>query len=288
MKNFVVPSWLFSHFFLKTFLPDSSRLSVCLYIQNMYLPPSPTEAAVVRVSSLQGCTSNISFTMWLAAASFMSVTLSPGSVAGETSLRENNIVLHCQHVFSLALQLSLERNINRQTVNNTKGSNVKRNSAISTYRYERSYAPVSPKAVGQTNTSRSEPDIARQQTMPKRSAPAQRVLTSKSTYRRERPTSQILISTSSQPQLQSPKLMNGNGLTRSSSQFVCSTVDGPQTFSKSPVPESAPKIKNDVRWERKSQFSLNHTPHMPHFLILNNVNRMFQWRNDCVLSAFSI
>lgn len=143
--------------------------------------------------------------------------------------------------------LSLERNINRQTVNNTKGSNVKRNSAISTYRYERSYAPVSPKAVGQTNTSRSEPDIARQQTMPKRSAPAQRVLTSKSTYRRERPTSQILISTSSQPQLQSPKLMNGNGLTRSSSQFVCSTVDGPQTFSKSPVPESAPKIKNDVR-----------------------------------------
>lgn len=141
--------------------------------------------------------------------------------------------------------LSLERNINRQAVNNIKGSTVKRNTVASTYRYERSYAPVGSMAVGQTNTSRSEPDMARQHTMPKRSAPSQRVLTSKSTYRRERPTSQVIMGTSSQPQLQSLKPMNGIGLTKTSNQFVCSTNDMSKASSKPPATESTPKGKKD-------------------------------------------
>ncbi len=147
-------------------------------------------------------------------------------------------------MFSLALQLSLERNINRQVVNNIKGSTIKRNTAASTYRYERSYAPLASMANGKINTSRSEPDIARR-SVPKRSAPPQRGLTTRSNQRPERPNSQFIIGTSSMPKLQSPKMMNSTSLTKANDQFIYSTVDVSKTSSRPPVFENTPKSKGD-------------------------------------------
>lgn len=152
-------------------------------------------------------------------------------------------------MFSLALQLSAEKN-NRQLVNNIKGSSVKRNTAASTYQYERGYAPVGSMAVGQTYTSRSEPGGARQLSMPKNPVPLQRLISNRGTYRTERATSQFITNTTSQPQLQLLHTMNGTGQTKSNSQFVCSKVDVTKTLSKPPVTEGAPNTKGDSGWVR--------------------------------------
>uniref|UniRef100_A0A671YY14 Plakophilin 1b n=1 Tax=Sparus aurata TaxID=8175 RepID=A0A671YY14_SPAAU len=146
--------------------------------------------------------------------------------------------------------------------------------STSTYQYHRGYAPLGAMAVPQTNTSRSEPEIVWQ---PKRAAPPQRLLSNMSVYRAERPTSQYMVSTKSQPQLNTmngfgrtkstkqfmySKSMNGSGQkksskqfvhgntihgsgqNKSSSQFVYSTVDGPKA-SQARVFQSAVKSKAD-------------------------------------------
>ncbi|XP_078105191.1 plakophilin-1 [Sander vitreus] len=140
--------------------------------------------------------------------------------------------------------LSVEKN-NRQLVNNIKGSSVKRNTAASTYQYERGYAPVGSMAVGQTYTSRSEPGGARQLSMPKNPVPLQRLISNRGTYRTERATSQFKTNTTSQ--LQPLHTMNGTGQTKSNSQFVYSKVDVTKTLSKPPVTEGAPNNKGDSR-----------------------------------------
>ncbi|XP_030274588.1 plakophilin-1 isoform X2 [Sparus aurata] len=170
--------------------------------------------------------------------------------------------------------LSLEKNMNWHSVSNIKGSTLKTNTAASTYQYHRGYAPLGAMAVPQTNTSRSEPEIVWQ---PKRAAPPQRLLSNMSVYRAERPTSQYMVSTKSQPQLNTmngfgrtkstkqfmySKSMNGSGQkksskqfvhgntihgsgqNKSSSQFVYSTVDGPKA-SQARVFQSAVKSKAD-------------------------------------------
>lgn len=150
-------------------------------------------------------------------------------------------------MYSLAPQRSLERNINRQVVNNFKGSTVKRNTAASTYQYERGYAAVGSMAIGQANTSRSEPDLAWQRSMTKPSLPPQRLPSNRSNYRTERSTSQFITSSASQLQLQPQPLytMNGTGQTKANNQFVCSLADVSKTSSKPPVTECAPKSKGD-------------------------------------------
>ncbi|XP_035517096.1 plakophilin-1-like isoform X2 [Morone saxatilis] len=138
-----------------------------------------------------------------------------------------------------------------QEKNNIKGSTVKRNTAASAYQYERSYTAVGSKAVGQTNTSRSEPDLAWQRLMPKRSLPPQRLASNRGNYRAQRSISQFITSTTSQPQ---PKPMpqpqpqytiNGTSQTKTNTQFVCSQVDGFKTSIRPSVTEGTPRSKGD-------------------------------------------
>ncbi|XP_041639808.1 plakophilin-1-like isoform X2 [Cheilinus undulatus] len=77
-----------------------------------------------------------------------------------------------------------------------------RNAATSSYHYEKSLGAGGSMAVGQTITSRSEPDLAWQRSMPKRSGPSQRLLSNMSTHRVERSRSQFIQGAASQPQLQ--------------------------------------------------------------------------------------
>ncbi|XP_049447132.1 plakophilin-1-like [Epinephelus fuscoguttatus] len=156
-----------------------------------------------------------------------------------------------------ARTLHFEKN-NRHLVNNYVGSTVKRNKGASTYQYERGYAPLGSKAVGPNNTSRSEPDMAWQRSMPKRSAPPQGFLANRNTYRVERTKSQLITSTAHQPlpQLQRNHTVNGTGQARTKSQFVCSQAEVTKTLSKSPaVTESAPKSKGDFGSNDNSGFA---------------------------------
>lgn len=142
---------------------------------------------------------------------------------------------------SLAPQLSLERNMNHQVANNMTGQTGKKNTAVSTYQYKRSYAPVGPMAVGQINNSRSEPDLVWQRSAPKRSVPPRRLLSSRSTQMTERSTSQQIRNSTSQ--ILPVYTLNGIGQTKTNTQFVCSPVDVSKTSSKPPVTEFAQKSK---------------------------------------------
>ncbi|XP_059185527.1 plakophilin-1-like [Centropristis striata] len=90
-------------------------------------------------------------------------------------------------------------------LNNNKGTSVKMNTAATTYQYEKAYGPVCIMPVGLNDTSRSEPDFARQRSVPKISAASQRLPSNRGTYRTERTTSQFITRTGSQhqPQFQS-------------------------------------------------------------------------------------
>ncbi|XP_060899378.1 plakophilin-1 [Labrus mixtus] len=92
--------------------------------------------------------------------------------------------------------LSLEKNINRQVVNNQTRSTLKKNTAASNYHYDKSLG------AGKNTTSRSEPDLAWQRSMPKRSGASQILLSNMSTRRIERSVSQFTKGSTSQSQLQ--------------------------------------------------------------------------------------
>ncbi|KAM9362304.1 plakophilin-1 [Symphorus nematophorus] len=168
--------------------------------------------------------------------------------------------------FGNGISKALSQEKNWQAVNNIKGSSMKRNTTFTTYQYERSYAPVGASvAVGQINTSRSEPDFARQRSVPKRSVASMKLPANKSTSRTQRFASQYIVSTKSQPQLQfqpqnqpqpqvkSPSqpqfqalsTVNGTSQNKTNSQFLYSVVDAPKVSSKLLVTESAPKSKGD-------------------------------------------
>ncbi|XP_067362123.1 plakophilin-1 isoform X2 [Channa argus] len=144
---------------------------------------------------------------------------------------------------------NLERNNSRQIVHGSSmGSSVKRHTAASTYHYERSYAPVSSKAAGQTNTSRSEPDLGWLRSVPKHAVPPQRFLSNPSNalgsaYRIERTTSHYKTNTSSQPQ---PVYnVKDSSKDKTINQFISSRTDTFKTLSKPPVTERTPKDKVD-------------------------------------------
>ncbi|XP_008278076.1 plakophilin-1 [Stegastes partitus] len=144
---------------------------------------------------------------------------------------------------------SFEKNINRQIVNNSKGPTMKRIMAGSTYQYERGYAPLGSLAVGRTNTSRSEPDLAWNRSMPKRSAPQQRNVSSKNTYTTQRSTSQFITSAAPKPQ---PPPANGTGPSKSNSQFICSQTDMSKVASKPPTTDFTTKSKGDSGFNESS------------------------------------
>ncbi|XP_040014382.1 plakophilin-1 [Xiphias gladius] len=133
--------------------------------------------------------------------------------------------------------LSLETNMNHQVVNNSMGSTFKRNTSGSTYQHEKIHAPVGPLPVGRTDTSRSEPDMAWQRSMPKRSAPPQRFLSSRGTSRTERTTSQFRTTTTGQRVY----TLNGTSQSKANNQFICSQIEA----SKTPLFLSTLKGKGD-------------------------------------------
>ncbi|XP_069547222.1 plakophilin-1-like [Brachyistius frenatus] len=135
--------------------------------------------------------------------------------------------------------ISFEKNTNRQTVNGFKGSTGKRNTVASAYRYEKGYAHLDSMAAGQNNTSRSEPNLNWQSSVPKPSVPSQR----QRTYKQQRSTTQFLTSTIAPPQ---PRFAaNGTSPTKTNSQFIYSQIDTPKTASKLIVADRTPKSKGD-------------------------------------------
>lgn len=155
-------------------------------------------------------------------------------------------------MYSLARQLSFEKNMNRQVISNSKRSTVKRNTAASTYQYDKSHTPVGSAARGQNNTSHSEPDLARQLSMPKRSVPPQRFLSNRGTYKAERAISQYITNTTAaQHQFMSTTTgqpqytMNGTSQIKTNNQFICSQIDAPKQLSKLQVTEDTTKNKAD-------------------------------------------
>lgn len=125
------------------------------------------------------------------------------------------------------------------------GANVKRNTAASTYLYDRSYVPSTSMAVGQPNTSRSEPDLARQRTQ-KRSAPPQRFFSNVANNRTERTISQFITNNSVQPR--PLYAVNGISQNKTNNQFICSRTDLIKSPSKPPVTEGTPKNKGESVW----------------------------------------
>ncbi|TNN76418.1 Plakophilin-1 [Liparis tanakae] len=128
-----------------------------------------------------------------------------------------------------------EKNGNRHSVHNMKGSSVKR-SAASTYQ-SKSYASVgSAAAPGQPNTSRSDSDLMWHRPVPQRSAPPQRMpstrgTTTRTTTRTKRATARFVTcapppTVGAQPRQPPPYPVNGGGgPSRPHSQFVSSQVN---------------------------------------------------------------
>lgn len=143
-------------------------------------------------------------------------------------------------MYPLAPQLSIEKKMNRQQVNISKGTSVKMNTAPSAYHYERSYASISTVAPGPTNTTRSEPDLAVQYSVPKRSVPMQRLFSNKVTQRTERPSSQFISS-----KFQFPSNMNDKSPIKTRSQVSYSQTDSSKSFCKPAVTDDSVKGKGD-------------------------------------------
>ncbi|KAI3369847.1 hypothetical protein L3Q82_024656, partial [Scortum barcoo] len=165
------------------------------------------------------------------------------------------ITFHCKHMYPLALQLSLEKSSNWHTVTGIKGSTVKRGmiTAASMHQYDKSYAPIGSMAVGQTNTSRSEPDMAWQQRVPKCSLPPQRLPSSRGPYKTwEKGGSQFIVSTVTQPQPQPNFTMNGTSQNKTNTQFVYGQADTSKASSKPTIPKGSPKGKGDSGYNGNS------------------------------------
>ena len=138
-------------------------------------------------------------------------------------------------MFSLALQLSFEKSMKQQVVNNFKESTFRRNPAAAAFQYEkRSYDTLGTMAVSQAGTSRSEHDLARRRTVASPSSvPLQRYFSSKATVRTERPTSQFI----SQGSRQSVYTSNSTFPVKSMKLLKSSQPDGPITLPRPVVPE---------------------------------------------------
>ncbi|XP_063766747.1 plakophilin-1 isoform X2 [Eleginops maclovinus] len=113
-------------------------------------------------------------------------------------------------------------------VNTIKGANVKMNNG-STYQYVRTISGIGHTALGQANTSFSEPQLARNGYVPKCSVPPQRLLSSRGIYRAERSSSHFPKTATSLPQ--PVYTTNGTGLTKSNNHFLGNKVEVTKTVT---------------------------------------------------------
>lgn len=132
----------------------------------------------------------------------------------------------------------MDKTINRQMLNNSKGCSVKRNT---TYYHDRNYAPVGSMAVGQSHTSRSEPDLAWHVSMPKLSVPSKKIQSNKDAYLTRRSTSQFL--TSAIPNPQPLYVANGSSQTKSTNKIISSQTHMSKTNSRPSITEATSKTK---------------------------------------------
>lgn len=144
-------------------------------------------------------------------------------------------------MYSLAPQLTQEKNINRQAVSNARGSTAR--TSTGGFQYERRYGPVGSRAIGHPNTSRSEPDISWQLSALTRSAPPPGLTSNRGTYRTERSSSQFITNTSGR--YQPVKVVNGTAKPTSNNHIIYTQVDSARTKSKPPVTEVATKSRGD-------------------------------------------
>uniref|UniRef100_A0A8C6T5W1 Plakophilin 1b n=1 Tax=Neogobius melanostomus TaxID=47308 RepID=A0A8C6T5W1_9GOBI len=114
--------------------------------------------------------------------------------------------------------------------NNLKSSNMKRNMEDSHY-HSRSYGPMGSMTVSKVNTSRSEPDLARQRISRKGSSSPQRLPSHKSSYRPARINHQ------------SQHLQNSTVQTKSNKQVVHTTVTRTKTLPNPTVNSSVTRKK---------------------------------------------
>nr|XP_004547614.1 plakophilin-1 [Maylandia zebra] len=118
--------------------------------------------------------------------------------------------------------LSYEKNSTQQKANISQGSSANRYTVSSAYQYKSHYAPVGPMGAGQSNSSRSEPNLVlHQRTVPSRSGPSKRIQTMKTgASRSQRATSQFITRTTVPP----PQYA-ANGQTKANNQFIYSRID---------------------------------------------------------------
>lgn len=139
-------------------------------------------------------------------------------------------------MYSLALQLSYDKSLNRRVVNSMKLQTVKRNTA-SGHQYM-SFAPVGSMAGNQFNISSSEPDLTWRHSMQKYPVSPLRLPSTRNINRTQ---SQFIASTASQ--FQPVQTLNGTGQTKTISQIVYSPVDMSKTPLKLPINEVVQKTR---------------------------------------------
>lgn len=125
--------------------------------------------------------------------------------------------------------------------NNSKGATMKKSATVSAYQLD-GYGPMGSMARGQLSSSRSEPGLGWQR-LTKSSVPSQRLPSNRGTYRKEASISQFINRNRSQVPVQT---LNGTGLTKTKSQFVCSPVNVSKTMSQPPVLELMQKRKEST------------------------------------------
>lgn len=215
--------------------------------QKLFSDPSRGSSHTNLFNSLpgitpQGCKPKRSFTVWFA----------PRLSAGKISLRDTVIYLIANTcIFFVALQLSYEKNSTQQKANISQGSSANRYTVSSAYQYKSHYAPVGPMGVGQSNSSRSEPNMAlHQRTVPSRSGPSKRIQTMKTgASRSQKATSQFITRTTVPP----PQYA-ANDQTKANNQFIYSRIDTVKS-PKPTVTEPAFKSKMDSGWGGKYSLS---------------------------------
>lgn len=147
--------------------------------------------------------------------------------------------------------LCQEKYNNWKSMNNIKGSTVKRNTDSSFFQYGTS-AAVGSKAY----TSRSEPDMARQRATVKRAVSPHRLASYRNSYGTQRTTTQPRT-----PRAQPQSIYKGNGTvqTKTGKHLVRSTVTTFKTLPNTTVTDSAPKKKDVFVWVEQNAYYFFYT-----------------------------
>ncbi|XP_008319084.1 plakophilin-1 isoform X2 [Cynoglossus semilaevis] len=166
--------------------------------------------------------------------------------------------------------LGLDKSL-KQQVKNSKDSTVKRNLAAASLHYERCYGPVGTMPKGHANTSRSEPDLLRQRSVPARpSVPMQRFLSNRGTYRTERQSNMFITSSPGH----SVPPQNGHISPTKTNHIKTIKMDLSKTLSKPTVTDGVPKCKVISRSYEKNEVADISIKEAVEFL--SNSNEVYQ------------